>query len=70
MLAPKFVIVAFLCDKIGVVSTFDDAPVLEDDDLIGAVDGGESVCDNEDGAIAGEGIECLLDESFGDGIDT
>ena len=53
----------------GVVGAlFEDAAMVEDDDVIGLADGGEAVGNDEDGALAHEVVERLLDLAFGDGV--
>lgn len=48
---------------------FNDGAFVEDNDLVGFADGGEAVCDDEDGAVGGEVVEGFLNEAFGNGID-
>lgn len=54
----------------GVVrAALDDAALVEDENLIGALDGGQSVRDDEGGASAHESVEGFLHESFGLGVE-
>src|SRR4029079_11085453 len=52
-----------------VFAPLDDAPAIEDEDLVGMADGGEPVGDDEAGAARHEAIEGALDEALGLGID-
>lgn len=51
------------------VAFFDDLSVVEDDDFVGAADGGEAVGDDEDGALAGDVVDGFLDIEFGFGVE-
>ena len=46
-----------------------DPAVAEDDDAVGAADGGEAVGDDEGGAAEGQAVEGFLDQGFGFGVD-
>jgi len=46
-------------------STLGDAALIEHDDLVGADNGGEPVCDHQRSAVARYAIERLLDLVFG-----
>ena len=46
-------------------ATLDDPSLLDDEDLVGAADGGEAVGDDEGGAALHEVAEAMLDEGFG-----
>ena len=50
-------------------SGFDDASVVNDDDLVGIHDGGESVCDNDGGASFLERPEGTQDFLFSAGVE-
>jgi len=51
-----------------VSSSLDDVALLDDQDLVGAADGGEAVGDDEGGASLHEVAEAALDEGFGLGV--
>ncbi len=46
-----------------------DLPVVDEDDAVGALDGGQPVGDDEAGASLHQSIHPLLDERFGQGVD-
>ena len=48
----------------------DDAPVVEDDDLVGITDGGEAMGDDKGGAPLHDGVHASLYELLGTGVDT
>ena len=48
----------------------DDAPVVEDDDLVGITDGGEAVGDDKGGAPLHDGVHASLYHLLGTGVDT
>ena len=41
---------------------FYDAAVVEDNDMVCVLDGGETVCNDEAGSFLHDLMECLLDE--------
>ena len=51
------------------VAAFDDLAVLQDDDAVGAADGGQSVGDDQTGAAFQQLYQRLLDEHLGVGVD-
>lgn len=51
------------------VALLEDLPVLQDDDVIGVLDGGETVRDHEHRADALNLLQGVLDDKFGLGID-
>ena len=53
------------CDQLVVGSLLDDPAVLETEDDVGGLDGGEPVRDRDRGARAGGPFEGLLDEALG-----
>lgn len=48
----------------------DDAPMVEDDDLVGITDGGEAMGDDKGGAPLHDGVHASLYELLGTGVDT
>ncbi len=50
-------------------ASLDDFPLFENNDLIGPLNGGEPMGDDEDSSIAGQVIEGLLNSAFGEGVD-
>ena len=48
---------------------FANPSVFEHDDLIGSLDGREAMGNREGGFVGGEGIETVLDQRLGLGID-
>jgi hypothetical protein len=50
-------------------ATFEDASLLDDQDLVGAADGGEAVGDDKGGTALHEEVEAALDEGFGFGVE-
>lgn len=67
--AGEFGVFAVACEEFGVGSLLDDVALFEDVDAVGVLDGGESVCDDEGGAVFHEAVEGVLDLAFGFGID-
>lgn len=45
-------------------STLNDALAVDDDDLVGIPDGGETVGDGDGGAVSGELLQAFLDVAF------
>ena len=60
---------AALGDELGVGALFDDATGFEDDDLVGAADGGDFVRDDDAGRPGEEPVESLLDSGLGLGVE-
>ena len=52
---------ASLLEQFGVRSLFGDPPLVDDDDSIGALDGGEAVGNHDSGAAYNEFIDGFLD---------
>ena len=50
-------------------SALDDVPLLDDQDLVGAADGGEAVRDDEGRPALHEEVEAGLDQGFGLGVE-
>ena len=50
-------------------SAFYDLALFDDEDLIGAANGGETMGDDEGGAALHEEVEAVLDEGFGFGVE-
>src|SRR4051812_34874190 len=46
-------------------AAFSDAPVVQNDDLVGVDDGGQAMGDHQGGTAVGDGGECGLDVLFG-----
>src|SRR5579871_4192849 len=55
--------------KRAVGAALDDASAFDDEDLVGAADGGEAMGNDEGRAAAHEIGQALLDEGFGFGIE-
>ena len=55
--------------EFGVGAAGEEAALVQDVDGVGAEDGGEAVRDDETGAVAAQGLQSLLDEVLGFGID-
>src|SRR5579885_2851789 len=55
--------------EFGVSALLDDATGLQDDDIVGSLDGRETVGDHYGGATAQETAQALLHDQFGHGID-
>ena len=60
---------AIALQKLGVGSLLDDMAMVHDDDEIGIDDGGEAVCDGDDGAVFHQRVKCLLDKMFRGGVE-
>src|SRR3954447_5550067 len=56
-------------EQIGLPSSLDDAPVVDNHDLVGAADGREPVGDDQRGAAAQEPVERALDQQLGRPVD-
>lgn len=56
-------------DEFVVAADADDAAFVENDDLVGACDGGEAVSDDEGGAALRDFLHGFLDFAFGIGVD-
>jgi hypothetical protein len=50
-------------------SSFDDVALLDDEDLVGAANGGEAVGDDEGGPALHEVAEAVLDHGLGLGVE-
>ena len=48
---------------------FENLASFENHDFIRTAHGRQPVCDDEDGALFDQIVECLLDFSLGDGVD-
>ena len=57
-------IVPGFLEQLPVRSNFLDVAVVHDYDLIGRQDGGEPMCDRDDGASGGEHLQCALNLLF------
>jgi len=55
-------------EELGVRALLDDPAGLENQDEVGAEDGGQAVGDGDRGALLGGVLECLLDQSFAGGV--
>src|SRR5438105_15890849 len=55
--------------QLGMASLFDDAPGIERDDAVGALDGRQPVRDDEAGAPAHQRLERLLHEALAFGVE-
>ena len=51
-------------NQLGIGAGLDDPAVVEDEDAIGVAQGGQSVGDEDDGAIGAGGVDGLLDQPF------
>lgn len=68
LLLPRFVEQATLCQKFGNGSVFDDTPCFEHHDVVGPLNGGETVGNHQSGGILQGVVDSLLNELFGDGV--
>src|SRR5882724_6878008 len=50
-------------------AALDDPPTFDDQDLVGATDGGEAVCDHKRGPSLHQVRKTLLDQRFGFGVE-
>src|SRR5689334_15608890 len=60
---------AALRQESGVGAGLDQSAAVEDQDPVGGEDGGEAVGDHQGGAAALEGLQRLLDEVLGGGVE-
>lgn len=65
---PELGVASVLLQEGGVGAGFLDAALIEDYDLVGVLDCGEAVGDDEDGPVLDESVESFLDLAFGDGV--
>lgn len=57
------------CNERIVGSTFLDLTMFDHDDVICLLHGLESVSDDDDGSVFEEGVECLRDLLFAEGVE-
>ena len=65
----KFPVVAAQGEEFLVRAALDDAAFVQDDDLVGVLDGAEAVGDGDGGAAGHELLEGLLDAALGLGVE-
>mmetsp|Transcript_14382 Transcript_14382/g.36421 ORF Transcript_14382/g.36421 Transcript_14382/m.36421 type:complete len:272 (+) Transcript_14382:908-1723(+) len=66
--APQLGVCPLLGEQLRVAALFDHAAVVQHDDLLGVLDGGEAMRDHHCGALDREGVERRLHGAFGDAV--